>query len=334
MSVTLSFEQLHERIQAVLAAAGIPSTIAGILAQRIAIAERDGTLSHGLMRLPDYLASIKAGWITANAQPVIDAQPSPFVQADGGNGFTQAAAQLARQAVLERLSRYGIALLSIRNAHHIGALWTDIEEYAGRGYVALNFVNSRPRLALYGSPGPLVGTNAMAFAFPDGNGGVLGWDQASSTMSLGEVKQHTLRGVPLPEGTGLDQSGQPTTDPAAVLHGGTLLPFGGHKGSGIALMVEVMAAALTGGRFGFEDRSADYPGAASSNAGQTIIVIDPAFSTATPFAERIASLVKHLHSDPDLRLPGERRRQQRLRTEREGFRVAGETASLLGVASH
>jgi len=334
MSVTLTFQQLFERIQTVLTTAGIPTTNAGLLAQRIAMAERDGTLSHGLMRLPDYLASIRAGWIAADAQPVIDAQPSPFVQVDGGNGFTQAAAQLAERAVLERLSRYGIALLSIRNAHHIGALWTDIEDYAERGYVALNFVNSRPRLAVFGSPGALVGTNAMAFAFSDGEGGVLGWDQASSTMSLGEVKQHALRGVPLPEGSGLDRSGQPTTDPTAVLHGGTLLPFGSHKGSGIALMVEVMAAALTGGRFGFEDQSAAYPGAASSNAGQTIIVIDPAFSTDTPFAERIASLVAHLHSNPELRLPGERRRQQRQRTEREGFHVAGETAVLLGVNSY
>ena len=150
-------------------------------------------------------------------------------------------------------------------------------------------------------------------------------------MTRGGVKQHALRRRRRPGGTVLDRSGQPTSDPAAVLGGGTLLPFGGHKGSGIALMVEVMAAALTGGRFGFEDRSAEYPGAASSNAGQTIIVIDPAFSTATPFAERIASLVTHLHSDPELRLPGERRRQQRQLTRLQGFRVTGETAALLGV---
>ena len=102
---------------------------------------------------------------------------------------------------------YGIALLSIRHAHHIGALWTDLESYAECGWVAFNFVCSRPRLAPYGASVPLLGTNAMAIAFPDGKGRVSGWDQASSVMSLSEVKQHALREKPLPERVGVDANG-------------------------------------------------------------------------------------------------------------------------------
>lgn len=326
---TLTFVELVARVSAVLEAEGVPAATARRLAQRIAAAERDGTLSHGLLRLPDYLASIRAGWITADAEPQVLPQPSPFVQVEGNNGFTQVAAEQAQPAMRERIEQYGIALLSIRHAHHIGALWTDLESYAERGWVAFNFVNSRPRLAPYGASAPLLGTNAMAFAFPDGNGGVLGWDQASSVMSLGEIKQYALRQQPLPAGVGLDAEGQTTTDADRVLRGGTVLPFGGHKGSGIALMVEVMAAAITGANFGFEDKSAAYPGAASSHAGQTLLVIDPAFSTRTPFAERIKGLISHLHSDADLRLPGERRQQQRQYHDRHGFILNDKHAALL-----
>lgn len=327
--ITVTFDRLIEQVAAVLQAERVPANAAQLLAQRIAMAERDGTLSHGLMRLPDYLASIRAGWVTPDAQPQVLPQPSPFVQVEGNNGFTQVAAEQAQPAMLERLRQYGIALVSIRNAHHIGALWTDLESYAERGLVAFNFVNSRPRMAIYGSSRKLLGTNACAFAFPDGNGGVLGWDQASSVMSLGEVKQHALRGQPLPKGVGLDSTGNATTDARAVLQGGTVLPFGAHKGAGIALMVEIMAAALTGANFGYEDQSAAYPGAASSNAGQTLLVIDPAFSSTTPFAARIKGLIAHLHTDAELRLPGERRQQQRLQHEQNGFTLSEANVAML-----
>lgn len=331
MNKTYRFEIIAKRVQHVLQAEHVPSTAAHILANSIVTAERDGSLSHGLMRLPDYIASLRAGWIKPDARQCVTVQDKPFVLVEGDNGFTQAAAHLAQDAVLERVIRYGIALLAINNAHHIGALWTDIEPYAKRGFVALNFVNSRPRLAPYGAHTPLLGTNAMAFAFPDGQGDVVCWDQASSRMSLGEVKLYALRNQPLPAGVGLDSDGQATTDADAVLRGGTLLPFGEHKGSGIALMVEVMAAALTGAAFGYEDQSAAFPGAASSNAGQTIIVIDPVFGTPAPFSARIAGLLEHLHSDPALRLPGERRRKNRDNAERQGMVLTPDAAALLGL---
>lgn len=331
MSRYFSIEQLTDAVTATLLREHLTPEVAQILASRIVAAERDGTRSHGLMRVADYQASLRAGWINPQAQQQLLTRASPFVQVEGDNGFTQVAAALATEALLERVSNYGIALLSVRNAHHIGALWTDIEPYAAQGFVALNFVNSRPRLAPYGANRPLLGTNAMAFAFHDGEHGVVSWDQASSVMSLGEVKQHALRQQPLPPGVGLDRHGDPTTDAQAVLQGGTLLPFGEHKGSGIALMVEVMAAALTGASFGFEDKSANYPGAASSNAGQMLIVIDPAFSAATPFAPRIASLVKHMHSDPTLHLPGERRKVNRAAALQSGLLVSDDVAEQLGL---
>lgn len=319
MSITLTLERAWELARAVLEAHGASAENAAILAELIVAAESAGTRSHGLMRLPDYLASIRAGWLVPDARPSLRQTDTPFITADGNNGFTQAAAWLARQPLLAALQTFGFAALSVRNGHHIGALWPDIEYFAERGYVAFNFVNSRARLAPYGAAAKLLGTNAMAFACPDGRGGVFSWDQASSVMSLGDIKLYRQRGEALPEGVGLDRAGRPTTDPTAVLDQGALLPFGAHKGASVALMVEIMAAALTGGRFGFEDDSAAYPGAASSNAGQFLLLIDPARTSSGSFPARVGGLFDYLRQDAALRLPGDQRRKLRARALAHGL---------------
>ena len=110
--------------------------------------------------------------------------------------------------------------------------------------------------------------NPKAFACPRGKGPKLVWEQASSVLAQGEVPRARQAGHAVARGVGVDAAGRPTEDQAAILDGGALLPFGGHKGADMALMIEVLAAALTGGRFGFEDRSGAYPGARTSNAWQ------------------------------------------------------------------
>jgi len=322
MSRVLTIAEAVDLSTAILIRRGASQAAAGILSSVIVAAERDGSRSHGLSRLADYIASIRAGWITPEAMPDISFENPPIIRAQGNNGFTQVAAHLAAEELKAFASRFGLAALATRNSHHIGALWCDIEPLAEAGFVAINFVNSRPRLAPYGAGTKLLGTNAMAFAFPDGRGGAVTWDQASSPMSLGDVKLHANEGKPLPAGVGLDADGQPTTDASVVMKGGPMLPFAGHKGSSIALMVEVMAAGLTGAGFGFQDTSSRFPGAASSNAGQFILVVDPRRTDGEDFPGRIAALVDHLHTDPAVRLPGERRKKNRERSLREGITIS------------
>ncbi len=284
-----------------------------VLVQLVLQAECEGSRSHGLMRLPDYVASIRTGWIDPAAEPEIEEGEGAFIAADCRRGFTQVADVLARDRLIAAARRHGMAALTVRNGHHVGALWCDVEPLAQAGLVALNFVNSRCRLAPYGGAHQLLGTNAMAFSVPDGRGGAVTWDQASSVMSLGDVKLHAAAGNALPDGVGLDRQGRPTRDAAAVLAGGAVLPFAGHKGSSIALMVEVMAAGLSGGNFGFEDDSTAYPGAASSNAGQFLLAIDPAKAGQRGFDQRMRALVAHLRDAGELRLPGDRRAALRAR---------------------
>jgi delta1-piperideine-2-carboxylate reductase len=325
----LTAEQVQALAERVFIGLGATPPNASIMAEIVARAECGGTLSHGLLRLPDYASSIRAGWLDASAEPAFDTSDGPVLRADGRNGFTQVAAATARPLLRERARRDGLAMLAVRNAHHVGALWTDVEPLAEDGLVVVNFINSRPLLAPYGARGRRLGSNAMSFGFPDGEGGAIVWDQASSVMSFGDVRRHANDGLPLPEGAGLDRDGNPTTDPRALLDGGAMLPFGGAKGGSIALMVEVMAAAVAGGNFGYEDRSAGFPGAASSNAGQVMLVIDPSFTSGMPAVDRLAAFIRYLRRDPQVRLPGDRRRAFRAQAAAAGVEVSDATIARL-----
>ena len=155
------------------------------------------------------------------------------------------------------------------------------------------------------------------------------FDQASSAWSNGDVQIARREGRPLPAGVGVDRDGQPTTDPNAVLEGGALLPFGGHKGSSIAMMMEVMAAGLGGGDFSFEVDWSRYPGAATPKTAQTIILIDPKLGASHDFAARIEVLVDAIHAAGQQRLPADRRYANRRAAEREGIPLKAEDLARL-----
>jgi delta1-piperideine-2-carboxylate reductase len=165
----------------------------------------------------------------------------------------------------------------------------------------------------------VLGTSPMGFACPRLGKPPLVWDQASSIRAQGEVLLAAQRGEQLPEGVALDAHGWPTIDPCAMLDGGSLVPFAGHKGSAIAFMIEILAGALTGGCFGFEDRSGDYPGAQTSKAGQTVILIDPLRVTGNRYFDRVESLFAAIADSGVERLPAERRYARRERVLRDGI---------------
>jgi delta1-piperideine-2-carboxylate reductase len=210
----------------------------------------------------------------------------------------------------------------IRDSHHFAALWPDIEPFAEAGFVALAAVNGRARMVVWDGKRKILSTNPMAFACPRQGRLPLVWDQASSVTAHGEVLLAAAHGDALPAGAGLDAEGMPTTDPSAVRDGGSLLPFARHKGSSIALMIEILAAALTSGSFGFEDHSAAYPGAQTSKNGQTVILIDPTRVPGNRYFERIEGLFTTIAESGVKRLPAERRYQRREQALRDGIAVS------------
>jgi delta1-piperideine-2-carboxylate reductase len=329
MPRTVSVVELTDLVTRVFRRHEVSAENADPVAETVVAAERDGAASHGLLRLPGYVSTLKSGWVDGRAVPVVtDAAPG-LVATDAANGFAQPALRASAPLLREKARRLGIAAVAIRYSHHFAAVWPDVEPFAVEGFIVLAMVNGRQRMAVWGGERKLLGTSPMAFACPRPGRLPLVWDQASSVMAQGEILLAAQRGDMLPEGVGLDADGRPTTDPHAVLDGGSILAFGGHKGSSIAFMIEILAGALTGGPFGFEDRSHEYPGAQTPKAGQTVILINPLLVPGNRYFERIEGLFEAVAASGVDRLPAERRYAQREQSLRNGITVSNHDWAIL-----
>lgn len=323
MVKVLTFNELSDLVRRIFIRHGMAKTNAAILAANCAAAERDGATGHGLFRVAQYLSTLESGWVDGRAEPSLDDNPAASVVAvDAHNGFAQPALDLARRPAIDKARTTGACIVAIRASHHLSALWLDVEPFAEEGLIALAVVNSIMRVVPWGGREPALGTNPMAFAVPREGGAPLVFDQASSAMAFGEIAIAARTGHRLPPGTGLDRSGLPTTDPQAILEGGALLPFGGYKGSAIAMMIELLAAALTGGDFSFEVDSSAYPGARTARTGELVILIDPQRVGADKFRGRVETLLEKLRASGQTRLPGARRLENRNRSLSEGISVS------------
>lgn len=304
---------LKELVAAALNANGMSMVNAMSVARVIVAAERDASFSHGLFRVAGYIDTLRSGHVDGKAVPSVEDTGPAIIRIDARNGFAQPAIDAGRLLVKKKADHCGMASLALRNSHHFAAIWPDVEPFAEEGYVAMAFVNSRMRIAPWDARRRLLGTNPMAFACPRRNLPPLVWDQASSIVAQGQVLMAARQGRRLPEGWLLDPNGEETTDPNLLQAGGALRTFGGHKGSSIALMVELLAAGLTGGNFGFEDLEGELCGSATQNAGELILIINPEAFGAPHFVDRATDLAEHLKQGGVSRLPSEAR--HRARTE-------------------
>jgi len=315
MPATVTYEALLALVERALVANGYSALAAAPIARTITQCERDGTRSHGLLRLPGYIEAVRSGWADGTVLPRVAARSPSMLVIDAGNGFTHLALAQSECEVAGMAMDTGTAVLLIGNAHHGAALWPDIEGLAREGFVAMTCVNSRARLTGWGGSKAVFGTNASAFACPRAGGDPVVWDQSTSLMSQGDVLLAAREGRAIPEGVGVDRQGQPTTDPKAVLEGGALLPFGGHKGASIAFAVEILAAALTGAPFGFESPA---KGNLPSKCGQFLLVIDPRRAGAE-VGSRVEGLVAAVRGTGSPHTPGSRRYERRRKSQAEGI---------------
>ncbi|MFS2156095.1 Ldh family oxidoreductase [Pseudomonas sp. Pseusp122] len=319
---SLSFDELAELLRQVFLRHGTSSEVARVLSQNCASAQRDGSHSHGIFRIPGYLSSLASGWVSGTAEPQVEDVGAGFIRVDAQGGFAQPALMAAKSLLIDKARSAGIAILAIRNSHHFAALWPDVEPFAEQGLVALSVVNSMTCVVPHGAQKPLFGTNPIAFAAPRAGGEPIVFDLATSAIANGDVQIAARAGRMLPAGMGVDRDGQPTEDPKAILDGGALLPFGGYKGSALSMMVELLAAGLTGGNFSFEFDWSGHPGAQTPWTGQLLIVIDPNKGGGQSFAERSEELVRQMHGVGQERLPGDRRYVQRARSLAEGIEIS------------
>jgi len=321
----IQFQDLVALLSVLFLKNGASPEVAAILADNCASAERDGAVSHGVFRIPAYLSTLKSGYVDGKAIPRVVNVSASLVSVDACNGFAQPALAAASALAIQRARETGVAAIAITHSHHYGALWIDVEAFVRQGFVALTMVSGVKRVAPYGGNRAFYGTNPMAFGAPRAGGPPLVFDQASSAMAFGEVKLAAQQGRSVPPGTGLDRAGEPTTDPQAILDGGTLLAFGQHKGSSISMMVEIMAAGLTGSLFSFEVDRSKYPGAETSRSGQFMLLIDPAAGSGSNVASRVEELANGLREHGQKRLPGDHRYARRKESEAKGIEIGRKT---------
>ena len=321
MRETLTLDRIEALALSVLTAAGASPLQAAPLAAAIAQAEADGIPSHGLMYLPVYAEHLTCGKVDGQAVPVL-ARPRPgTVTVDAKSGFAHPAIARGLPLLIAAARENGIACLAVRNSYNCGVLGHHAEALAQAGLVALCFTNAPASIAPAGGTRPVVGTNPVALALPDGAGGArIVIDQSASVVAKSELVKRAKAGSPIPEGWALDAAGQPTTDPAEGLKG-TMVPAGGAKGVGLGLIVESFAALLAGATLGID--AAPFSGTAGGppRTGQFLIAVDPGATAGAGFAPALDRLAAAIESQEGARLPGSRRSLAREQAKRRGVDV-------------
>ena len=311
---------LQDLARRVLMAHDTSADNAASVAAALVAAEVDGQKGHGLSRLAAYSAQAASGKVRGHAVPLAEQAGAAALRIDAGSGFAFPAMDLAIERLAEMAPRCGIAMAGIFRSHHFGQAGYHAERLAQRGLIGLILGNSPKAIAPWGGREGLFGTNPIAFAAPRRAAEPLLIDLSLSKVARGKVMVAAKNGTPIPEGWALDKEGRPTTDAKAALEG-TMIPIGDAKGAALVLMVEVLAAALTGANYGFEASSFFTADGPPPGVGQSVIAIDPNRLSGGAFAERLEVLLSAILAQPEARLPGMRRLLARETAAKEGVAV-------------
>ncbi|WP_294227998.1 Ldh family oxidoreductase [uncultured Shimia sp.] len=304
-----------------LVAAGTSEANARPLAAATASTEADGVASHGLAYIPIYAEHVQCGKVDGQAQAVLSHPRPGVICADAATGFAHSAIDAGFEKLIPLAREQGVAALAIRNSYNCGVLGIHTARLAEAGLMGIGFTNAPASIAPSGGAKPVVGTNPFSIAAPgaDGQAEVL-IDQSASTIAKSEVMKHAREGKAIPEGWALDAQGKPTTDPEVGLKG-SMAPSGGYKGVGIALMTEMMAAAMTGATLGTEASPFSGTAGGPPKTGQFFLAIDPGATSGNDFSARISALAASIRDQENARLPGDGRKAKRARAQTEGVAV-------------
>jgi len=324
--VTLTADEALSLAAAALVANRTSPDIAASVAGALVAAEIDGQGGHGLARVPSYAAQARSGKVDGHARPLF-AEPAPAViRVDAAHGFAYPAFDRLAEQLPPLARSFGIAIATVFRSHHFGQAGRHAERLADRGVAGFAFTNSPGAIAPWGGRRGLYGTNPIAFAAPRLGAPPLVIDLALSIGARGKIMAAQRTGEPIPGGWALDSEGNPTTDPFAALPG-TMLPIGGAKGAALALMVEILTAALAGAGHAHQQSSMFTGDGAPLTLGQTLIAIDVASPSGGLFADRLETLIAGIEAEPGARLPGMRRLENRARAARQGLAIAGDLLS-------
>ena len=250
----IDLEALEELAIRALVAGNTSEANAGVVAAALVAADADGLASHGVSRVPFYADQAASRKVDGHATPVLEQRAAAAVRVDAADGFAYPAIRLGLDRAVDVAAEIGVAAVSIRNSHHCGACGYHLESVAHRELLTLGFSNTPAAIAPWGGTRGSFGTNPIAFACPRRGQPPIIVDLSLSAVARGKVMLAEKRGEAIPEGWALDAEGHATTDARAAL-AGTMLPMGEAKGAALAMMVELLTAALAGANFAYEASS-------------------------------------------------------------------------------
>ena len=322
--------KLGEIARRVFAAAGSAEDEAAIVADHLVEANLKGHDSHGVGMIPSYLRNLGGGSVVPNTPGRIVSESGSLIVFDGERGYGQIVARNATLLGIERAKRDGVAVVALRNAHHIGRVGTYGELCAAAGLVSLHFVNitdQRPSVAPWRGGDGRFGTNPLCVAIPgsEPERPIIA-DMATSRIAMGKVRVARNKGEAIASDTLLDDAGQPTSDPNVMYQRprGALLTFGEHKGYALAFICEMLAGAVTGSGTMRPERHA----AETTTNGMLTIVIDPSRLVDQAWLrDEIAAMTAYVTASPPRRadepvlIPGDPERANRLRRLTDGVMI-------------
>jgi LDH2 family malate/lactate/ureidoglycolate dehydrogenase len=274
---------------------GVPPADAAAVAESLVDADLRGIGTHGLVRLPGYLDRIRRGLVDPDPEFRLERVAAAVALLDGANGLGAVVGRRAMDEAIALARDAGVGLVLVRRSSHFGAAAHYARQAAAAGMASITITNASRALPPWGGREPLLGTSPIAIGAPDATG-CLVLDMSPAVAARGKIRAALRRGERLPPGYALDAHGEPTTDPRAALEG-TLLPLGGPKGSGLALMFDVLAGVLTGAEFAGDvgDQYLDLD--RSQDVGHFFLAIDPMLGLPDAgYLERMRVLEAAVHA--------------------------------------
>ena len=320
-NVLVPINDLKEKIISALKVCNTSTQNAVSVAEALVNAEIDGKLGHGISRVKSYSAQAQSGKVNGHARPKLKKTKPSSLAIDACYGFAYPAFDALMEIQPTISKSQGVSIAAIFNSHHFGVAGHHVEKAAEAGQISILFGNTPSAIAPWNGNSPLFGTNPIAFGAPMPDGRHVVVDMAVSRVARGKILKASQLGEKIPLGWALDKDGNPTDDPNEALKG-TMVPFGDEKGSALALMIELLAAALTGANFAFESESFFTAEGKPPGVGQLMIMIDPGcIQGFSNVVNRMSNLIKLIKDQPGTHIPGSGRFELRKKAKAYGVSV-------------
>lgn len=329
MEVKCNYDKLKQAVTQIVVKTGMPLDQSALLADLLTVTEAKGVYSHGVGLLKRYVEELLEGYVNLHPNIAILRDTPACLMVDGDNGMGVVVAARAMEIAMERARKQGCATVLVKHANHFGAGLYYAGMATANNQIAYLYANANPSMPPWGGAAKLLGTNPYVFGAPAGKYAPYILDMATTAAAYNKILHASLAGKPIPESWGYDADGKPCTDPQRVLNGGSLQPFGGIKGYGIAGMVDIVAGVLTGAAFGYDVRVAPNGPDAPTDFGYMIQVIDIAsIMDVGLYTQRMEKFIEMIKNAPRaegvdaIHYPGDLEGERIARARKEGVALS------------